>query len=381
MTRTKDRLHLLIFIYSMGDGGAERVTANLANYWAAKGWKISIVTLASINSDLLELHPSINRISLEMANESANALAGIIQNIRRILTLRKLLRKVQPDITLGKMTTANILLALASWGLPNACAIGAEHNYPGRGSLGYLWQTIRKHTYGLLHAVIALTSESEHWLKQNTNAKRVLVIPNAVSWPLSGEEPQNVQSVYIRPERRRLLAVGRFVEIKRFDILIEAFSGLANKHTDWDLVIVGDGPLRDTLEKQIRRFNLSNRIFLPGRSSNMGEWYKNSDLYALSSRSEGFPMTLIEAMSYGLTAVSFDCDTGPRDIILHEIDGLLVPPGNLNELSIALDRLMGDDLLRQQFSARALEVRERFSMTSIANMWEKLFEELLNGQK
>jgi glycosyltransferase involved in cell wall biosynthesis len=100
----------------------------------------------------------------------------------------------------------------------------------------------------------------------------------------------------------------------------------------------------------------------------------------MSSRFEGFPNTLAEAMAHGLPAVSFDCDTGPRDIIRHEVDGLLVPPGDLDALTEALARLMADDALRQQYAARAVEVRQRFSMERVAGMWETLFEELLSGR-
>jgi len=118
---------------------------------------------------------------------------------------------------------------------------------------------------------------------------------------------------------------------------------------------------------------LAGRVFLPGWIGNLGEWYERADLYVMSSRFEGFGNTLAEALSYGLAAVSFDCDTGPRDIIRHEVDGLLVPPENVARLSNALDRLMGDPVLRQSFGKRAIEVRERFSMERIAGMWEQLF--------
>ena len=374
-------MRLLIFISSMGGGGAERVSANLANYWATKGWEIAIVTLSQQRLDFYELHPAVKRVALDLAEETVNVLAVLWKNIRRVIALRRVLRQIQPDIALGMMVEANVLLALAAWGLPTLRTVGAEHTHPPQSAVGYLRDTLRSHTYGLLNAVTALSSEGKDWLKTHTNAQRIAVIPNAVTWPLPGQEPRISPNALYQSERQLLLAVGRLEAQKGFDWLIEAFSNLADKHPDWDLVILGEGSLRTTLDKQVRESGLEHRIFLPGRAGNMADWYESADLYVMSSRFEGFPMTLAEAMAHGLAAVSFDCDTGPRDIIRHEQDGLLVPPGDVAELTAALDRLMSDALTRQRFAERAVEVRERFSMERIAGMWEKLFEEVLLEQK
>lgn len=374
-------MRLLIFINSMVGGGAERVSANLANYWAVKGWEITIVTLSQQSLDFYELHPAVKRIALNLSGESANVLAGLWQNMRRVIALRRVLRQIQPDIALGIMTPANILLALATLGSSCTGTIGAEHTHPPLWPLGYLWETLRSHTYGLLNAVTALSSEGKNWIKRNTNAQWVSVIPNAVTWPLPGQEPRISPSALHQSERQLLLAVGRLDALKGFDLLIKAFSNLTDKHPGWDLVILGEGSFRTTLEGQVRESDLEHRIFLHGQAGNIAEWYESADLYVLSSRVEGFPMTLVEAMAHGLAAVSFDCDTGPRDIIRHELDGLLVPPGNVAELTAALDRLMSDTLVRHRFAEQAVEVRKRFSMERIAGMYEKLFEEILLEQK
>jgi glycosyltransferase involved in cell wall biosynthesis len=374
-------MRLLIFIYSMSGGGAERVTANLANHWATKGWDITVVTLSPRSSDFYELHPAIKRIALELASESSGVLAGLWQNKHRVSALRLVLRQIQPDIALGMMTTANVLLALAAWKLSTVGTIGAERNYPPQLPLGYLWEKLRHYTYRLLNVVTAQTVEGKRWIENHTHAQKVKVVPNAVTWPLPGQEPRISPSALHHSERKLLLSVGRLQAQKGFDWLIEAFSNLTDKHSDWDLVILGEGSLSATLEKQVKDLHLEHRIYLHGRAGNMGEWYESADLYVMSSRFEGFPNTLAEAMAYGLAAVSFDCDTGPRDIIRHELDGLLVPPGNVPELTVALDRLMSDDLTRQRFAERAVEVRESFSMERIAGMLEKLFEEILLEQK
>lgn len=372
-------MKLCFFIHSLACGGAERATANLANYWATKGWDITIITLASHHKDFYSLHPEVRRIALELSRGSGNIITGLFQNLRRIYALQQVVRKIQPDIALGITSTANVILALAARGVRGVKFIGSERNYPPRQPMRRGWEVLRRYAYGWLDAVTVLTQKSAEWIQNNTNARKVLVIPNAVSWPLPSQEPLTSPSVLCRPGRNLLLAVGRLNAIKGFDKLIEVFSSLAYKHSNWDLAIIGEGPLRTVLERQLRKLGLTKRVFLPGEAGNIGEWYERAALYVLSSRAEGFPNTLVEAMAYGLPAVSFACDTGPSDIIRHETDGLLVPPGDTNGLSIALDRLMSDAALRQRFVQHAIEVRDRFSLEQINSMWERLFKEILLG--
>jgi len=369
-------MRLLFFIHSLSGGGAERVTVNLANHWAAKGWHITIVTLTSRSPDFYELHPAVERISLELADESRNVLAGLWRNLRRVRALRQVLRQVQPNIALALMSTANVILALATQGLANVCAIGSERIHPPQLPLGVQWRALRRFTYGRLAAVVALTQESAEWLKMHTRAQRVPIIPNMALRPLAVQAPRLTPETVCVADRHILLAVGRLEKQKGIDWLLEAFMALALKYYNWNLVILGEGPERRALEAQVQAFGLDGRVFLPGRAGNVGEWYERADVYVMSSRFEGFPLTLAEAMAHGLPAVSFDCDTGPRDIIRPEVDGLLVPPGNVDSLTAALDRLMGDAALRAQFAARAVEARERFSMERIAGMWEELFAKL-----
>lgn len=375
----KERKRLIIFIHSLSGGGAERVTANLANYWANKGWGIAVVTLAARSLDFYELHPAVKRIALELAGDSSNGLAGLVQNLRRIVALRRVLRQIKPDIALGMMTTANVLLALAAWGLPQLRAIGSERTHPPQYPLGVLWEGLRRLSYNRLAAVTALTRESAAWLKNHTGARRVPVIPNAALWPLSMQAPRIAPESICKSERLIVLAVGRASEEKQFGLLLEVFHSLANQYPFWDLVILGEGHQRPALQAKARMIGLEQRVFFPGRAGNVGEWYERADLYVMSSRFEGFPNTLAEAMAHGLPAVSFDCDTGPRDIIRHETDGLLVPPGDVAGLTAALGRLMSDTALRQRFARRAVEARNRFSMERISSMWEELFEAVVKG--
>jgi glycosyltransferase involved in cell wall biosynthesis len=366
-------MRLLIYIHSLENGGAERVVANLANYWTSIGWEVTVVTVAARATDFYVLDPGVGRVCLELADTRPDLLSCALRTVRRVRALRRILRRVRPEVAVSAMHTANVVLAVAARGLSGVCAIGSEHNFPPKAPMGILWETMRRHAYGRLAAVVALTPECARWLGAHTGARAVAVIPNAVTWPLPANAPHVDPGACCAPGRRVLLGVGRLSAEKNFAALVDAFTRLAGRHPDWDLVILGEGPARAGLEAQVRAAGLGRRVFLPGRVGNPGAWYGRAALYAMTSDFEGFPNTLVEAMASGLPAVSFDCDTGPRDIIRHGVDGLLVPPGDAARLGAALDDLMGDDGLRGAFAARAAEARTRFSMPKVARMWDALF--------
>lgn len=373
-------MKLLIFIHSLSFGGAERVAVNLANYWAEKGWGITIVTIAGQGQgqDFYSLHPDIRRIALGLDTNSVNVFAGMLHNLRRVSALRKVLRQEKPDVALAMMTTANCLLALAA-ARTRIPTIGSERIHPPEFPLDPIWSWLRRRLYPRLSAVTALTQETALWLKEHAGVERVVVIPNPVPYPLPVQDPRIMPENVLdsMPDGRMLLAVGRLDSQKGFDRLLVAFSELALRFPNWRLAIVGEGDCRGKLERQVADLGLQGRVFLPGTAGNIGDWYEAADIYVMTSRFEGFPNTLVEALAHGLPAVSVDCDTGPRDILCHDIDGLLVPQDDMDALVKALATLMRDDKLRRRYAARAIEARERFSLERICGMWERLFEELL----
>lgn len=367
-------MKLLIFIHSLSSGGAERVATSLANYWAKKGWNITIVTMAGSEQDFYPLHPDIERITLELATDSDNLLSAITSNYRRIAALRKVLKQQQPDVVLAMMTTANILLALAAKGL-KLPVIGSERNHPPMLPLGRVWEFLRRQLYGHLTAVTALTVESANWLTTHTNAQQAVIIPNAINYPITAHTPIISPKTFCS-QGFNLLAVGRLSPEKGFDRLLLAFAELAPRFPKWNLIILGEGASRKSLQQQSSELGLERRVIFPGAVGNLGEWYTATDLYVLCSLFEGFPNTLGEAMAHGLPAVSVDCDTGPRDIIRDKIDGLLLPQDNHQALVDALAKLMDDQALRQLYAAKAIEIRERLSLEKIAGMWEQLFADI-----
>jgi glycosyltransferase involved in cell wall biosynthesis len=175
------------------------------------------------------------------------------------------------------------------------------------------------------------------------------------------------------PARRKsLLGLGRFVEQKGFDLLIPIFSKLAFRFPDWDLILVGDGPDRPRLEALSKRLGLDGRIHFPGWSADPYPHYYAADIFAFSSRFEGFGMTLAEALSCGLPAVAFNCPFGPSRIVEHGVNGFLVPPGDDTDFENKLRQLMDDEKLRSSMGAAGKRILQTHGAEPILRKWSEL---------
>ncbi len=368
-------MKLLLFIYSLSSGGAERVTATLANHWAAKGWAVTVVTVASTDRDFYALAPQVRRVELNLAVHSRHLGQAVVNNLRRVFALHRILRQEKPSVAVAMMATANVMLAIAGH-LSGVPTIGSERTNPVMLPLGRFWELARRWTYPLLGCLVAQTRESAAWLQEHAPVSHIAVIPNPVLYPMIPQPPHFLPATVIAPlrGRRLLLAVGRLEEEKGLDRLLIAFSAISERHADWSLVILGQGSLRQALMEQAAELSIQDRFAMPGTVGNIGEWFEVADLYVLTSRFEGFPNTLLEALAHGLPSVAVDCETGPREIVRHEVDGLLVPQDQPEALMAALDRMMSDPALRARFSERAIEARERFSVERVAGQWEELFK-------
>jgi glycosyltransferase involved in cell wall biosynthesis len=176
---------------------------------------------------------------------------------------------------------------------------------------------------------------------------------------------------------RRLLGVGRLADQKQFNVLIRVFASLANRHSLWSLRILGEGPLRADLQRQIAELGLESRIKLAGVTSAIENEFVEADIFALTSKYEGFGMVLVEAMTVGLPCVTFDCPSGPREISMDGQVALLVTLNDEQALELALERLMVDADLRKTLGSQArASVIERFSLAKIIEQWDLLFQEL-----
>lgn len=194
------------------------------------------------------------------------------------------------------------------------------------------------------------------------------IIPNPISL---------IPNDYSSLRNKNVISVGRLEPQKGFDMLISAWKIVSDKHKDWILDIYGNGGLYDSLEKQIENLNLSKSCIIHQATENIEDKYIESSIYVMSSLYEGFGLVLVEAMSFGIPCVSFDCPYGPSDIISNDKDGILVEPNNINKLADAICLLIEDEDKRRELGNEAKINVLKYSPENIMPQWDKLFKSLV----
>lgn len=371
-------MRILIFLPSLQAGGAERVTVTLANYWQKNGKNVAVVTLADDN-DAYALDPGVVRYKLGLLRESSTLIQALHNNLQRIAQIRHIIQRERPDIAIGMMSSAAVLLIISAWGIKRVKIIVEEHIYPPLEPLRLVWRLMRYLTYPLADAVVVLTNDSMKWLRSSIPNARGYIIPNPIVLPMPSLPPQVEPCDWIPNDRKLLLAVGRLTYQKGFDILIRAFAAVAHRCPDWDLIILGEGPDRSSLQSLVEASQLTKRVKMPGRVGNLSEWYERADLFVLSSRYEGFGLVIVEAAAHGCPIVATSCLSGPSDIITHGYDGWLVQPNDDCALASALEMLMHNQDLRQYLAANALQIASRYTVSQISLHWERLFSKILRN--
>jgi GalNAc-alpha-(1->4)-GalNAc-alpha-(1->3)-diNAcBac-PP-undecaprenol alpha-1,4-N-acetyl-D-galactosaminyltransferase len=368
-------MQLTLVISSLTFGGAQRVMSILANEWADRGWTVTLMTFDDgRDPPFFKLHGRIRHIPLAIAGRSSNSAEAILNNLKRIAVLRRAIRKSEPDAVISFLDVTNILTLLATLGCRWPTVV-SERSDPSLCPIGAAWSSLRRWLYQRAAAVVVQTQRASSFFEPSIR-RRTHVIPNPVMPPPSlraGGKPDL--------PGKRVVGLGRLGAEKGFDLLILAFGHVTAQHPDWHLTIWGEGQERAALEALRDLLGLSNRVGLPGRTAQPAEKLQEADLFVLSSRFEGFPNALCEAMSCGLPVISFDCPSGPREIIREDVDGLLVPAGDVGALATAMNRLMSDEIERKRLSSKAVEVVKRFGVKKIRSQWEQVLNQAMSECK
>jgi glycosyltransferase involved in cell wall biosynthesis len=364
-------MRLALVISALGAGGAERVIVTLANAWAARGWQVALITFEPPGTKpYYRVDPRVALRQLGIPSVGHPRWRAIRQGLRRLRALRQALRAVAPDLVIAFLAKINVLTMLASRGLA-VPVIVSERNNPERQRLRGMWSWLRQWLYGAAWCVVTpsrgVLASFPRRIREHGR-----VIPNPVDLTAAAI-PQRGKG--------RLVAVGRLVHQKGFDLLLRAFAGLAPDHPEWTLTVWGEGEQRGALEALRARLGLVGRVQLPGLTERPGQWVEEADIFVLSSRYESFGNVITEAMVAGLPVIAFECPWGPGDILRHGEDGLLVPPEDVGALAAAMRRLIVDAELRRRLGETAAHNVRRFARDAIIAEWDALVAEATGARQ
>ncbi len=381
----------IAYIYSTMavTGGTERMITEKANYLSERyGYDVTIITCYQLahENNFFHISEKVKQINLEIPFFSQYKY----KYPKRLLVkwqMNKLLKKsineavkqVDPDILIGvSRFKANYISTIKCRAKKiiecheskynTKYDASEKHSVPIRLFLNIYrriyFRTIERNA----DAVITLTEKDKLFWKR---AKYVVVIPNFSTMFIS-----NISDC----TPKRVIAIGRLTWEKGFGRLIEAWSIVCSKHTDWHLDIYGQGSMYDTLNTLTNTYKAHNLTF-HNYMSNISQEYANSSICAVTSYFEGFSLVLLEAIRHGVPCVAFDCPFGPRSIIDDASNGFLVYDGEIKLFAERLCRLIEDEDLRKQFSKNAIEKAKLFDTDIVMNQWKTLFKELTSQKR
>lgn len=348
-------IKVVFFIGALVGHGAERVTCELANYLDGLAIRVEILTMSN-EEPAYELNPTIKVKSLLSIEEKTFFLSN---NIKRFYRLRKYLKYSDADCFIAMLSVPMILL-LTMKKFIRGKVICAERSNP---AIHPKWQKLLlKSLLKKADGFVAQTPNALEYYKKFFTHTRQIIIPNAVS--------QKFFDMKWEPVRREIVAVGRLSEVKNHRLLLYAFSMLADDFPECQVVIYGDGILRDELLQTAEKLGIKDRLKLPGWKENIGEEIRQSSLYVLTSVSEGMPNSLIEAMAVGLPVIATDCPSGgPASLISDGVNGFLIPVDGDQELADKIKIILQNPELAYGIGNAARESVTTLSQEKIYSEW------------
>ncbi len=399
MTTThSEKKHIAMYIGSLQKGGAERVMANLADYFFEQGYRVTMVTtyLAPVEYELK--HAAWERVpagaddaELVMDPDEnpawINLNAGEKGGIKRVFSgllkqeqkdrltnfrlrqnkLREIWRELKPDVVLSFIGKNNIMAISTATkeGFKVVVSVRADPDmeYSTLALKSGMLSTFGKATGVIVQSNGALEKFPKYIQKKCT------ILPNPMN-------PSFVRKRYVGDREKSIVMVARLHENKNQSMVMEAFKeATTDRFQDYKLVFYGDGPDRIKLQHHAASLGLGNRVEFKGNVKHVAEHIEKAKLFILASDHEGMPNSLIEAMSLGLACISTDCPCGgPRDLITDGINGLLIPVGDKKALAEAIVKVLSNDNLAENLGEAATRVQKKFAPDVANAEWKEYFE-------
>lgn len=358
-------------------GGAERVFVILANQLVKRGYDITVLTFD--NEDMESFYPlstGIRRICISRIEVEKTLPWLPSQLIRRLVIARRAILNLNCDGLISFGDSMNIFTLWLSF-LTLKKSIIADRNHPHYKNRRLRFRIERALLYPFCSSLIVQTkgviSCYPRWLRQKTT-----VIANPVDFRFEGiESIGNTVNSIIKRQNFRILTIAKLMPQKGLDVMVKALKKLDQQYAHWVWTVLGEGPLLKSLQDMIIQSDLQSKVYFEGVVENVGEYLKQSDLFVLSSRFEGFPNVLIEALACGVPVVSTRCPFGPEDIVQDGFNGMLVSVDNDTELSDAILKMIEDTPFRERLAQNARQSIQPFFIENVISKWDKHIQEIL----
>ena len=352
---------IVIVTRNMVGDGAERVIAQLANFFAEQGKQCAIVTL---NDDevFYKLNPRIS--VLPVGEKSGNK---VLDKLLRYRQVRRMVLRESPDMVLSMPEEIGIYVLLALLGTKIPVYV-SERNNPWVMPDRKVTRILRKLMYPAAKGLIFQTEMAKSFFPESVREKGV-VLSNPV-------DAARIPSQYTGQREKVVVAAGRLSPQKNIPLLLKAFARFSPSHPEFKLRIFGEGELREELTELTKALNIADKVEMPGRSTVLLEKMNPCAMFVLSSDYEGMPNVLLEAMCMGMPAISTDCPSGgPRELIEDGVNGLLVPVGDEQALCAAMEK-MSDTEYAKRLADNAWKIRETLTSRDVFVSWYRyLFQE------
>lgn len=371
-------MKIFLVCNSLGGGGAERVHVNLANGFAKRGHEVYLI--ADVNQPAsYPVDEQVHVLPLCPQSSKKNVKWG-----KAVLWLRKYVKQYKPDVVIGNMHLCSLISRIASVGLHTPVVMTIHHALASNHiDFSKAEQFLDRHSPSIYAATVVLTEADKKVMNNNYHKKNnIVVIPNPLTFTPVHEtdngEMINDKGTVIEKEKI-IFAAGRLNDwkCKGWDLLIKAAGNLKKQLVDkgWKIQIAGTGSEEDLkFLKQLSRENgVEDTVEFLGYRTDMKELYQNASIYCLSSRSEGLPMVLIEAMSQGCAPVACENLGRTREIITNDDEGLLFKTADINDLAKRLSSMISTPSKRNQIQSAVIKRSDYYQIDNIVKMWETLF--------
>jgi glycosyltransferase involved in cell wall biosynthesis len=345
-------------------GGIQRMLDHKINA-LNKYSNIDIILITRFQNNreyLFESHKKTKKYDLNI-NSKNSFFSSIFNTINFYFSLKGILIYEKPDIIITTLTSYYALvLPFIKQKVPKIVEFHSTAKTIKTGSWKY-----KKIFYQMYNSVIVLNNDE----KREYSLTNTVVIPNFIHVESSFELPDfNIRT-------KTIIAAGRLESVKRFDHLILAWKKIYTNHKDWIIEIYGDGSKRSELNQLIFENELQYSVQLMGNTNDLDKIMRNASIYCMTSKTDCFPMVLLESKYAGLPAISYNCPYGPKNIIKANNDGIIIPNDDLCGYSVALDQLINDLKKREQMSENAFVNFNEYSSLKVIQIWINLFNQLV----